>query len=180
MKKLLKVIGVLVVAVILYFTYAIMFPVSPLQTETYNSADVTYEVEYSSPFKKDRVIFGSEDDGALVPFGKYWRTGANAATTFSTTKDITFGGEPLSAGKCSLYTIPGQKMWTVALNSEITTFFAIVEADIAGDVLRISSESVKTTDSVEQFTIDFTTDSLAGTTSLNLKWDKTRVSVPLK
>jgi hypothetical protein len=178
MKILLKVLGILLAAVILFFAYAIMFPTSPLQTTTFSSDNVTYEVEYSSPFKNDRLIFGNESDGALVPFGKYWRTGANAATTFYTDSDISFGGESLPAGKYSLYTIPGKETWVVALNSVNDTFFAIAEADQADDVLRIKLNSFENTEIVEQFTIDFSADSL--NTFVNLKWDKTLLSIPLK
>jgi len=113
-----------------------------------------------------------------VPFGKYWRTGANAATTFYSSADITFGGELLSAGKYSLYTVPGKENWTIALNFNDDTYFAIAEADKTEDVLRISSKSINVSESAEQFTIDFSTDSLS--TYLNLKWDKTLVSIPLK
>ena len=176
MKKLLKVIGFLLAPVVLYVIYIMVSPpVSPLETTT--SEDAIYEVEYSRPFKKDRIIFGSEEDGALVPFGKYWRTGANAATTFSTTKDITFGGMPLKAAKYSLYTIPGKEEWTVALN-ENDTNFAYFEADSTTDVLRVLAKSIKTTESVEQFTIDFSNDSISS--YMNLRWDKTLVSIPLK
>ena len=69
LKIFLLIISVLFAAVVLFFAYATMFPVSPLQTATYSSENVTYEVEYSSPFKKGRLIFGSESEGALVPFG---------------------------------------------------------------------------------------------------------------
>ena len=84
----------------------------------------------------------------------------------------------MQAGKYSLYTIPGKEKWTIALNSVNDTFFAIAEADQDEDVLRISSKSIKISESVEQFSIDFSADSL--NTYLNLKWDKTLVSIPLK
>ena len=178
MKKLLLVIGILLAAIVLFFVYSTVFPASPLQIVKFSSENVNYEVEYSRPFKKDRLIFGDESEGALVPFGKYWRTGANAATTFYSSADITFGGELLSAGKYSLYTVPGKENWTIALNFNDDTYFAIAEADKTEDVLRISSKSIDISESAEQFTIDFSTDSLS--TYLNLKWDKTLVSIPLK
>ena len=84
MKNVLKIIGVLVLAFIGYVAYMVLNPVSPKETVSYSSEISDLEVVYSRPYKKDRLIFGSEEDGALVPFGKYWRTGANAATTFET------------------------------------------------------------------------------------------------
>ena len=45
---------------------------------------------YSSPRMKGRKIYG-----ALVPFGKVWRAGANEATTFVTSSDLVVGGTPV-------------------------------------------------------------------------------------
>ena len=118
MKNVLKIIGVLVLAFIGYVAYMVLNPVSPKETVSYSSEISDIEVVYSRPYKKDRLIFGSEEDGALVPFGKYWRTGANAATTFETSSDILFNGEELKAGKYALYTFPFENSWTVRLNSE--------------------------------------------------------------
>ena len=49
---------------------------------------VEVTVNYSSPGKRDREIWGE-----LVPYGELWRTGANRATTLTTTGDITVGGD---------------------------------------------------------------------------------------
>ena len=179
MKYIKYTLVALLIAVVAYFSYAILFPTSPLDKVVYNSESSNYEVEYSRPYKKERLIFGDENEKALVPYGKYWRTGANAATTFSTSEDIVFGGKKLKAGKYSLYTIPGKKTWTVVLNSEERWFFeAAGEPDKAYDELEVSISSVENTEIVEQFTIDFSADSL--NTSMHLKWDKTLVSIPLK
>ena len=102
MKTILKLIGVLLLAVVIYFAYAIMNPTSPLDRVTFENNELTFEVEYSRPFKKDRLIFGDKSEGALVPFGEYWRTGANAATNFSISSDITISGIRLIAGKYRL------------------------------------------------------------------------------
>jgi hypothetical protein len=52
----------------------------------------------------------------IAPFGEVWRTGANEATVFETTKDVKVEGKTLSAGKYSLYTIPGTDKWTIIFN----------------------------------------------------------------
>ena len=98
MKNVLKIVAILVLGFVRYAIYILVNPVSPKDTVVYNSDDANFEVVYSRPYKKDRLIFGSEEDGALVPFGKYWRTGANAATTFETSSDILFNGVKLKAG----------------------------------------------------------------------------------
>ena len=126
MKNVLKVIGVLVLAFMGYVAYMLINPVSPKDTVIYSSENTKFEVVYSRPYKNNRVIFGSEEDEALVPYGKYWRTGANAATTFETSSDILFNGEELKAGKYALYTFPFENSWTVRLNSESDVFFSIL------------------------------------------------------
>ena len=109
MKNVLKIIGVLVLAYVGYVIYMLVNPVSPKDTVIYSSDNANFEVVYSRPYKKNRLIFGLEEDGALVPYGKYWRTGANAATTFETSGAVSFNGEKLDPGKYRLYTVPGEK-----------------------------------------------------------------------
>jgi hypothetical protein len=70
-------------------------------------------INYGSPGVKGRKIWGG-----LVPYNKIWRTGANPATVFKTSKNIKVEGKLLHAGKYSLFTIPGEKEWTIIFNSE--------------------------------------------------------------
>lgn len=63
---------------------------------------------YGQPTKKGREVFG-----ALVPFGKLWRTGANEATEITFTSDILMGGLPVSAGTYTLFTVPNKESWTI-------------------------------------------------------------------
>ena len=178
MKNVLKIIGVLVLAFIGYVAYMVLNPVSPKETVSYSSEISNLEVVYSRPYKKDRLIFGSEEDGALVPFGKYWRTGANAATTFETSSDILFNGEKLKAGKYALFTFPYENNWTVSLNSESDVFFAIAQPDPKLDVLKTEVPVKPSENLIEQFTVEFTKDSLG--VNMTLAWEKTLVSIPLK
>ena len=134
-------------------------PVSPKDTVVYSSDNANFEVVYSRPYKNDRLIFGSEENGALVPFGKYWRTGANAATTFETSSDVLFNGEELKAGKYALYTFPFENSWTVSLSSESDVFFAVSEPDRESVVLKTEVPIEKLDKPLEQFTIEFSKDS---------------------
>ena len=178
MKNILKIIGVLVLAFVGYLGYMLINPVSPKETVQYSSENVNFEVVYSRPFKKDRLIFGPEEDGALVPFGKYWRTGANAATTFETSSDISFNGKRLKAGKYALFTFPYEDSWTVSLNSESDVFFAISQPNTKLDVLKTSVPVSLTENQIEQFTIEFTKDTLG--VNMTLAWEKTIVSIPIR
>ena len=74
---------------------------SPAETAEGEAAGAKITIKYSSPAVKGRTIWGD-----LVPFGKIWRAGANDATTFSTSKDITVEGQKLAAGTYSFFVIP--------------------------------------------------------------------------
>jgi len=178
MKNVLKIIGVLVLAFIGYVAYMVLNPVSPKETVSYSSEISDFEVVYSRPYKKNRLIFGSEEKGALVPFGKYWRTGANAATTFKTSSDILFNGKELKAGKYALYTYPYENSWTILLGSESDVFFAISEPERKNVVLKTEVLSTFTDKPSEQFTIEFSKDT--SSVNMHMTWDKVSVSVPLK
>src|SRR5688572_24450916 len=70
-------------------------------------------IDYSAPSKRGRAIMGE-----LVPYGKVWRTGANAATTLKTEGDLMIGSVHVPAGSYTLYTIPGEKEWTLIISKE--------------------------------------------------------------
>jgi len=79
-------------------------------TQTVGLTDVT--ITYSRPGVKGRPIWG-----ALVPYDKVWRTGANEATTIAFSDDVTINGQALPKGTYSLHTIPGKDEWTVVFNN---------------------------------------------------------------
>jgi len=56
--------------------------------------------------------------GGLEPYAKVWRTGANEATTISFQDEVAINGHKLAAGNYALFTIPGEKEWTIIFNKE--------------------------------------------------------------
>jgi hypothetical protein len=130
-------------------------------------------VEYASPSVKERKIWGD-----LVPHDKPWRTGANMATKISFSRDVTFGGKPVPAGTYSVVAIPSASGWTVALNKELALFGGGKAYDANDDVVRVTATTAEIPHR-ERMTFLFsnTTDS---ETSLDLEWEKLRVSVPVQ
>ena len=165
---------IILASYLLYGTF--VNPKSPRDTVTLVQEDLTLEVDYSQPFKKDRLIFGNSADGALVPFGTYWRLGANFATTFETNKEISFAGRSLAAGKYRVYAVPEDDHWVISLNSEFGSF-GYTQPDYEKDIMSVNIASAQLMTAVEQFTIDFVEgdDSL----SLRFRWDTTSVSLPI-
>ncbi|MFC5046802.1 DUF2911 domain-containing protein [Aquimarina hainanensis] len=128
------------------------------------------KVIYSRPQKKGRKIFGN-----LVPFDKVWRTGADEATEIKFFKDVTFGGKTVKAGTYSLFTIPGEKEWTIILNSDLDSWGAYSYNE-EKDIARITT-SPTTGDSLEAFSIAFKKADKGY--DMVLAWDTTRVSIPV-
>lgn len=177
LKKIILAIVVIVILVAGYLLYnTFINPLSPKDTVTLNDGDLTLEVVYSRPFKKDRLIFGTAEEKALVPYGEYWRLGANASTTFSTTKPLDFAGQQVDAGIYRMYAIPDAEHWTIVLNEAFNSF-GYSEPDYTKDVLRVKIPSANLLTPIEQFTINFVQDSLS--LSLKMQWDTTSVSLPL-
>jgi len=79
-----------------------------------------------------------------------WRTGANEATIFEVDKDVKVEGKTLAAGKYGLYSIPGEKEWTIIFNKAwdkpINTYAE------AQDVLRVGVKSAKAASATEKMT----------------------------
>lgn len=177
LKKILGGIGLVLLLGLGYMLYGTFInPKSPKGVATHQQGDLTVEVVYHRPFKKERLIFGASEDGALVPFGQYWRLGANAATTFETNQEIAFAGRTLAAGKYRIYAIPQADHWIVALNEEAGAF-GYSEPDYNKDIMRVNIPTATLMSPLEQFTIDFlsTEEDLA----LRMRWDTTAVTIPL-
>ncbi|WP_044172977.1 DUF2911 domain-containing protein [Flectobacillus major] len=149
---------------------------SPSSTAEFEQGDLDIMVEYCQPAKKGRLIFGPQTSKALVPYGKWWRTGANEATVITFTRNVTIAGRPLKAGTYTLFTIPEQNDWTIIINSEVGQWG--LSYDETKDVLRVPAVSVKKSDSVEKFVIDFNEQTNGA--DMILRWDNVEVTVPIR
>ena len=174
-KKILYTLLILFADFIAYAVYTINNPASPLGTASFSENDKDITVTYSRPYKKGRLIFGSEDESALVPFDNYWRTGANRHTMIKTNSDLIFGDNVLSKGEYSLYTKPGLNTWDITFNST-NAYFGISQPDSEMDLFSITVPSNTIDESIEQLTFDFVSDSLSS--GIRLRWDLTEVVIP--
>jgi hypothetical protein len=150
---------------------------SPADRMEFSDGEFELSIDYCRPYKKGRLIFGEEIDGALLPYDKYWRTGANEATEIEFNKDIEINGKELNAGRYRFYTIPGQSDWIIAFNSELGKW-GYGEPDYELDVLRLEIPMIELSQSTEQFTI---TSELVGERKMNmiLTWDTTQIKIPI-
>lgn len=149
---------------------------SPEAAAKYQNNGLDIVINYCQPYKKNRIIFGDESTGALQPYGKYWRLGANEATTFNTKTPILVGNKVLPAGLYAMYAVPNEKTWTIAFNTENNRWGATAPA-ISNDVLRVDVPVVNDMNITEQFLINFVQND--STLNLTLNWDNVKVFVPI-
>ena len=107
-------------------------------------------IEYSRPGVKGRAIFGD-----LVPYGKIWRTGANANTKVTISTDVTIDGQKLKAGSYGIYTIPNKNKWEVLFYSEAGKRGVPKDWDDSKIALQTSVDAVTMPMNIETFTIMF-------------------------
>ncbi len=162
---------------------------SPMGMARTTIDDTYISVVYSRPYKRGRDnIFGTEESDALVPYGKIWRTGANAATQITLTGDVTVGNHKLPAGTYSIFTTPGAESWKIHFNTALglsgTGFFDPVEQKFEAvdlgptDLVVITATPGVVEEEVDQLTFAF--EDLEGGTNMCLRSITTEVCVPIK
>lgn len=145
---------------------------SPTQTIKQDFGIGSVELSYSRPGMKGRKIYGD-----LVPFGKVWRTGANAATTLTFSDSVTIGGTKLAPGKYGLLSIPEKDQWTLIISKQLdVTSPAAYKQE--SDVARVVAKPMSLKDQVETLTMQFANVKPSGT-DLHIMWDNTAVSLPI-
>ena|SRR5690349_12422192 len=153
-KKIL--IGIVSVIVVLGLGFAYLNyrnrSLSPSGKAELTANGLTVSIPYARPSVRGRLIFGTEEQGALQPYGKYWRLGANESTEITVNKDILFNREPVKAGTYKMYAIPGPDTFEIALNSALGTWGAM-EPDYDLDLLRTKVPVERQSTPVEQYTI---------------------------
>lgn len=180
LKRLLIILAIVTVGLFLYSHFVedvFSKRLSPKDAVKFELNDTKLEVLYNRPFKKGREIFG-----ALVPYDKVWRTGANEATTFTTNKNLMVDGQSLPTGTYTLWTVPKDSIWRVYFNTKEYPWGVDEQMqpmrEPQYDLLEVDVPVIDLNNTVEQFTIAFdnTTDNL----KLTMAWDHTKVEVPME
>lgn len=129
------------------------------------------KIEYSRPSARGRAVYGE-----LVPFGRMWRTGANANTVVTFSTDVVIGGKKVPAGSYALYTQPKVDSWDVILYKDVNNWGLPEKYDDSKEVVRTSVKPEFLSRNVESLTIgvngldnDFA--------FLEIAWEKTMVAL---
>ena len=143
---------------------------SPTQTLKQNFALSDITIEYSRPSLKGRVAYGD-----VVPFGKIWRTGANASTKITFGDTVKVEGKTVPAGTYALYTVPNKDSWDIIFYKDLTLGGNVASYKTENEFLRFAVKPSSISSKIETFTINIS-DITATTANIELLWEKTRVA----
>lgn len=132
----------------------------------------TFAVDYGRPLARGRKLLGD-----VVPFDYVWRTGANAATQFTTTSAITLAGLSVPAGTYTLWSVPhANGVADLIVNKQNGQWGT--EYDGKRDLGAAHLQTDTTRTPVEQFTISIVgVDDHRGT--LAIEWGPFRWTAPI-
>lgn len=145
---------------------------SPDATVTQIIGVTEVKIDYSSPAVKGRKIWGE-----LVPFGEIWRTGANEITSITFSDPVKINGTELPAGTYGIHTLPGESEWEFIFSKD-TKVDGSSNFDKEKEVLRVKAKPEEH-HFMERMTFLFT-DVTDNSASVNLLWDKLKVSFKIE
>lgn len=142
---------------------------SPSTTIKQDFSTTAIELSFSRPSVKGRKVFGD-----MIPYGKVWRMGANASTQVTFAEEVKIGGHTLKPGTYTIYAIPNEKEWTIAVNSTVGGW-GTVEAK--SDLFRFTVP-VQNADFTETFNMYI--DNVTNTScDIVVAWEKVKVNIPV-
>ncbi len=141
-------------------------PASPRDSVKTTIAGADLKVDYGRPSKRGREVFGG-----LEKWGNVWRTGANQATHFTTSKALKFGSATVPAGTYTIYTLLDQGgKWQLIINKQTGQWGTEYKQD--QDLVRIPLTVEQTPAVVEKMEITITPTNAGG--EFAILWDRTK------
>ena len=144
-------------------------PLSPLDSVKAAAGGADIAIVYSRPSRRGRTIVGG-----VVPYDRVWRTGANAATVFTTSADLVVNGTTIPKGSYTLWTLPTKSGAQLIVNRQTGQWGT--EYDEAQDLVRVPLTVTRLPAQVEHFTMRVEPTAQGGT--LKYAWGDTEYSVP--
>lgn len=134
------------------------------------------ELTYSRPNIKGRALL--KENSELVPLGKLWRAGANAATRLYFSDNVMMGGKLLDTGAYVLYVVPAKDMWEIVINKGLKNQGTEGYKE-SEDIVRFKVKANKINgDAVETLSMQFA-NVQAESCELHIMWGNTVVRVPM-
>ena len=176
MKKTLSLFAAVALLVVSQSAFAQKAVPSPLQKVSQMVGTTEVKIEYSRPSLDGRDMYEK-----LTPVGKRWRTGANARSIISFSKDVKLNGNEVKAGDYNLFTMPGKDKWVIMLNNN-TKETNPFKYDEKNEVLRFDVVPTQTKDKIETFTINVTDfdKKKMDNANIQLAWENTSVKFKIE
>lgn len=150
---------------------------SPPGEAAFKADGLEITINYSRPSVRGRLIFGAAADGALQPYGSYWRLGANEATEITINQNITFNGVPLKAGTYRLYAVPGASTFSIGVNTALGKWGAS-EPDYQKDLFTTEVPVTFLDTPVEQMTINIEAGGEEAAMII-ISWSDVQLNIPI-
>lgn len=131
-----------------------------------------FTVDYGRPLLRGRKL-----PGDVLPYDYVWRTGANAATQFTTSAPIKLAGMQVPAGTYTLWTVPHTGGVDLIVNRQFGQWGTEYDGSRNLGVARITTQALAAP--MEEFTISIvSSDTQHGT--LAMEWDSFRWTAPIE
>ena len=144
---------------------------SPPAETSVTLAGKAIRIQYSAPSMRGRKIFGG-----LEPYGRVWRAGANAATSFHTDANLDIGGLSVPKGDYTLFVYLDPNQWQLVV-SKATGEWGL-DYEQSHDLGRVKMQMSKPPKPVE--TYKMTLSGQGGNSGkLRLEWENTIAEVPI-
>ena len=144
---------------------------SPAATASATIGGESIKIDYYAPSAHGRKVMGG-----LVPFDRVWCTGANWSTQITSNVSLRVGDLKLPKGSYSIWTVPGEKEWTLIVNKQAHVFHLNYDASADFGRTRMNLKTLATP--VETLKIDLVSNG-GNKGTLTLAWENTEVSVPI-
>ena len=136
---------------------------------TVNGKKIT--IDYHAPSLHGRKMLG----GDAVPYGHWWRTGANNATTLTTDGTLKIGDLTVPPGKYTLYSIPEADSFTLIVNKQTGQWGT--EYNEAQDLGRVKMNVSHPSSPVETFKITLA-EGGGNQGTLTMEWQDMVATIP--
>lgn len=148
--------------------------VMTLTTGVRGAAPLTIKVDYGQPFARGRKV-----EGELIPNDTIWRTGANAATAFTTDVDLMVGTVAVPKGSYTLYTRWSPKSGMQLVISKQTGQWG-TEYSQAQDLGRVAMTRRELAEAQDAFTIALVPNMppMGPSGTLRMAWGRSEFAVP--
>ena len=147
---------------------------SPLSTVSQKVGLSEMEIKYSRPSVKGRKVFG---ENGLVPYGEFWRTGANSITKISFSENVTVGEMELKKGNYTILSTLQADTWTVHFYPYEKLSWGKFKTKTP--IASVTAKLQKTKSKVETLYIGYENLRL-DEADLIFAWEDSRIEIPVK